>query len=221
MKNKQVEPQVEQDVGQLEGGEFFGFPFQAQVGERDQRQGVEKQDEDDIIEQPAVEPRDFHQAGEGLAQQQQRPAQQQRRQDDGEVRRGEGPLFLLRGGERTEFHEGGVHAVDVENVQERQVGVDVGVYPHVAAGDEMGVKRDQQEAEEAADDGRDAVDRRVLGQFPDLFTHVFRCGFPGPCPHFTVILSLCNSFSVFSPKGPRSRRFDKARAMDYKTMIPA
>ena len=152
-EEQQVEPQVEQDIAQLDGGEFFRLPLQAQVGEGDQGQGIEEQDEDDVIDQLGIAGRDLHQADEGMAQQKQRRGQQQGRQDDGKIGGGESLLFFLRRGQRAVFHEGGVHAVDVDDIQERQVGVDVGVDPHVAARDEMGVEGDEQKAEKTADDG--------------------------------------------------------------------
>jgi len=60
----------------------------------------------------------------------------------------------------------------------------------LAAGNEMGVEGDEQEAEKAADDGRDAVNGRILAQFLDLLNHWYLSSFSSfaaigfPCPPF-------------------------------------
>lgn len=187
-EEQQVEPEVDQDVGQFQSGEFPGFPLQAEVGEGNEGQGIEEQDQDDVIDQTRVTGRDGHQLAEGKAQQQEQGGQNQGRQADENIGRGKYFFLLHRSGQRTVLHEGRVHAVYIEDVQEGQVGVDVGVDAHVGAGDEMGVEGDEQEIEEAADDGRDAVYRRILAQLFDFFNHLYLNSFSSfaaigfPCP---------------------------------------
>jgi len=108
---------------------------------------------------------------EGQAQQEHQRGEAQGGHDDKQVGGREGLFLLVRVGQGAVFHEGRVHAVNVNDIQERQVGVDVGVDPHIAAGDEMGVEGDEQEAEKAADDGGNSVNGRILAQFLDFFNH--------------------------------------------------
>ena len=164
-EDEEVEPDVEDDKGEFECGEFPGFVFETQACEEDGLEGVERHDDGhdgDVLGVGLI----AHGGGNGAEEEEDGEDEEEA---DGAYR-GEGcgedlPAVgaLLVG----EVEEGGLHAEGEDDQEEGRVGVDVGHHAIAAGGggDVVGVEGHEKVVQETPHDAAKAVDDRVGKEF--------------------------------------------------------
>ena len=164
-EDEEVEGDVHDDEGELQGGELPRLVLEAQACEKDGLEGVEGDDDGHggyILRVVGV----AHGRGDGAEQRHHRQHEQHADAAHGAEGGGEdaADVGALAVGE---VEEGGLHAEGEDDQQEGGVGVDVGDDAVAAggSGDVVGVERHEQVVEEPADDAAEAVDDRIGKEF--------------------------------------------------------